>query len=104
MHKSIHCHLNRFIPGTSVNTWNFQLYLLESLDRWNQDWGAVSVIGEVIGVDYLLRQTGQPLQNVDPDSEETEEILEDLVEEEEEDEGLEEDHTLTTQSQVFLMT
>ncbi|KAJ8393320.1 hypothetical protein AAFF_G00062210 [Aldrovandia affinis] len=45
---SFHCHLNRLIAG------------------------------EMIGVDYLLRQPGQPLQNVDPDSEETSEMLEDL--------------------------
>ncbi|XP_019907866.2 proline-, glutamic acid- and leucine-rich protein 1-like [Esox lucius] len=44
--------------------------------------------------DYLLHQTGQPLQSVDPDTEETDQLLEDLAvdgeEEEEEDEGFEE--------------
>ncbi|KAJ8397172.1 hypothetical protein AAFF_G00010260 [Aldrovandia affinis] len=37
----------------------------------------------MIGVEYLLRQTGQPLQNVDLDSKETEVMFKDLVEEEE---------------------
>ncbi|KAL0963741.1 hypothetical protein UPYG_G00310350 [Umbra pygmaea] len=35
--ESFHCHLQRFIPGTSANSLNFQLYLLEGLNRWNQD-------------------------------------------------------------------
>lgn len=61
----------------------------------------LSFSGEMIGVDYLLRQTGQPLQNVDPDSEETEELLEDLVVEEEEDEGFEEDHALDHTASVL---
>lgn len=68
--ESFHCHLNRFIPGwciiisisvihiarlvifigifflllgTSANALNFQLYLLEGLNRWNQDRAAASV-------------------------------------------------------------
>ncbi len=50
-------------------------------------------IGELLGVDYLLSQTGQPLV-VDPDSEETENMLEDVDEgEDEEDEGFGEDQT-----------
>ncbi len=36
-------------------------------------------IGELLGVDYLLSQTGEPLV-VDPDSEETENMLEDVDE------------------------
>ncbi|XP_019907863.3 uncharacterized protein LOC109616471 [Esox lucius] len=131
--ESYHLHLNRFIPGTSANSLNFQLYLLEGLNRWNQDRAAASLstkpssllsyagdvvqcvnensmkvfgrkyvssfrpptkyTGELIGMDYLLHQTGQPLQSVDPDTEETDHLLEDLAvdgEEEEEDEGFEE--------------
>ena len=49
-------------------------------------------IGELLGVDYLLSQTGQPLK-VSPDAEETEDMLEDVEGGEEEDEGIEEDHT-----------
>lgn len=30
-------------PGTSANALNFQLYLLEGLNRWNQDRGAAAV-------------------------------------------------------------
>lgn len=46
------------------------------------------VPGELIGVDYLYRQTGKALQDVQPDSEETEQMLEDVgTEEELEDEG-----------------
>ncbi|KAJ4949420.1 hypothetical protein JOQ06_020935 [Pogonophryne albipinna] len=41
--ESFHLHLNRFIPGTSANALNFQLYLLEGLNRWNQDRGAAAV-------------------------------------------------------------
>ncbi|XP_057183912.1 uncharacterized protein LOC130550451 [Triplophysa rosa] len=49
--------------------------------------------GELLGVDYLLSQTGQPLV-VDPDSEETENMLEDVDEGGyEEDEGFDEDQT-----------
>ncbi|CAL8271039.1 unnamed protein product [Merluccius merluccius] len=136
--ESFHCHLNRFIPGTSANALNFQLYLLEGLNRWNQDRGTAAVpaavssrpsslltytysgdvtqcvntnsfkvlgrafvptfrppskyTGELLGIDYLLSQTGQPLQ-VNPDSEEAENMLEDVAEGEEEDEGFEEDQT-----------
>ncbi|KAJ8010710.1 hypothetical protein DPEC_G00077940 [Dallia pectoralis] len=127
--ESFHCHLNRFIPGTSGNMLNFQLYLLEGLNRWNQNRAAASVTnkrnslltyagdmlesinsnslkvfgrryvssfttprkytGELLGVNYLLRQTGQPLQSMDPVSEETDQLLEDH--EELENEGFEED-------------
>ncbi|CAM4694811.1 unnamed protein product [Leuciscus chuanchicus] len=129
--ESFHLHLNRFIPGSCANTLNFQLYLLEGLNRWNQDRAAASVVtkpsslltyagdvvhclntnslkvigrkyvptfqppakytGELIGVDYLLSQTGQPLQRVNPDAEETDQLLEDINVEELEDEGFEED-------------
>lgn len=48
----------------------------------------VSVPGELIGVDYLYRQTGKAMQDVDPDSEETDQMLEDVGSEEDlEDEG-----------------
>ncbi|XP_073690797.1 uncharacterized protein [Garra rufa] len=51
---------------------------------------------ELLGVDYLLGQTRQPLV-VDPDSEETENMLEDVDEgEDEEDEGFGEDQTLVS--------
>ncbi|XP_077076087.1 uncharacterized protein LOC143728992 [Siphateles boraxobius] len=116
--------------GTSANSLNFQLYLLEGLNRWNQDREAASLAvrppsllsysgdivhcvnnysvkvlgrklvpsfqppavytGELIGIDYLYRQTGTALQDVQPDSEETEQMLEDVgTEEELEDEGFE---------------
>ncbi|KAJ8340737.1 hypothetical protein SKAU_G00353700 [Synaphobranchus kaupii] len=128
--ESFHLHLNRFIPGTSANSLNFQLYLLEGLNRWNQDREAASLAvkppsllsysgdlvhcvntysvkvlgrklvptfqppnvytGELIGIDYLYRQTGRAMQDVHPDSEETDEMLEDVgTEEELEDEGFE---------------
>ncbi|KAL0970157.1 hypothetical protein UPYG_G00238140 [Umbra pygmaea] len=133
--ESFHCHLNRFIPGTSANSLNFQLYLLEGLNRWNQDRAAASLstkpssllsyagdvvqsvnnnsakvfgrkfvssfraptkyTGELIGVDYLFRQTGQPIQSVDPDQEETDQQLEDLsIEDDEEDDEGFEDYTM----------
>ncbi|KAJ8341955.1 hypothetical protein SKAU_G00342460 [Synaphobranchus kaupii] len=126
--ESFHCHLNRLIPGTQANSLNFQLYLLEGLNRWNQDRAAAATTqkqpaflsysgdlvqcvnthstkvfgrtfvpsfrppaqytGELIGVEYLLRQTGKPMQDMDQESEDTDELLEDVgVEEEQEDEG-----------------
>ncbi|KAK0156124.1 hypothetical protein N1851_000589 [Merluccius polli] len=129
--ESFHRHVNRFIPGTNANSLNFQLYLLEGLNRWNQYREAASqavkpasllsysgdlvnhvntlslkvfgrhlvppfqppavYTGELLGIDYLYSQTGQALQDVHPDSEETEALLEDVgTEEELEDEGFEE--------------
>ncbi|XP_051242117.1 uncharacterized protein LOC127355353 isoform X2 [Dicentrarchus labrax] len=126
--ESFHLHLNRFIPGTSANSLNFQLYLLEGLNRWNHDRKIASLAGkpqsllnysgdlvhyvntqsvkvlgrqlvpsfqppsvytgELIGIDYLYRQTGQAMQDVDPDCEATDQMLEDVgTEEELEDEG-----------------
>ncbi|KAM9471235.1 uncharacterized protein Hap1MRO34_013056 [Clarias gariepinus] len=41
--ESFHCHVNRFIPGTSANSLNFQLYLLEGIHRWNQNREAASL-------------------------------------------------------------
>ncbi|XP_055065387.2 uncharacterized protein [Misgurnus anguillicaudatus] len=136
--ESFHLHLNRFIPGTSANSLNFQIYLLEGLNRWNQDREAASLssgpsalcsytgelvycvnrnyeklfgkkmvptfhppacyTGELIGVQYLFQQTGRALQDMNPDSEQTAELIEELdVEEREEDEGffdINEDHTI----------
>lgn len=136
--ESFHLHLNRFIPGYSANSLNFQIYLLEGLNRWNQDREAASLAsepsalrsytgelvhcvncnfeklfgrkvvpnfcppahytGELIGVQYLFQQTGQALQNMNPDCEQTAELIEDLnVDEREEDEGfcdISEDHTI----------
>ncbi|KAK0151033.1 hypothetical protein N1851_007824 [Merluccius polli] len=128
--ESFHLHLNRFIPGTSANSLNFQLYLLEGLNRWNQDRKAASLAvkppsllsysgdlvhfvntysvkvlgrklvpsfqpsavytGELIGIDYLYRQTGRAMQDVHPDSEETDQMLEDVgTEADLKDEGFE---------------
>ncbi|KAM9495307.1 uncharacterized protein Hap1MRO34_017081 isoform 2-T2 [Clarias gariepinus] len=128
--ESFHCHVNRFIPGTSANSLNFQLYLLEGIHRWNQDREAASLAvkppsllsysgdlvhcanthsvkvlgkklvpsfqppgvytGELIGIEYLNWQTGQAMQDQDPDAEQTNEMLEDVGSEEElQDEGFE---------------
>ncbi|KAK0141515.1 hypothetical protein N1851_021337 [Merluccius polli] len=127
--ESFHLHLNHFIPGTSANSLNFQIYLLEGLHRWNQDRGSAALstgpsmlrsysgdllhcvntnyeklfgrkvvpefcppsryTGELIGVQYLFRQTGQALQEMHPDSEETATLIEehDVEDDVEEDEG-----------------
>ncbi|XP_031172172.2 uncharacterized protein LOC116061928 isoform X2 [Sander lucioperca] len=127
--ESFHLHLNRFIPGTSANSLNFQVYLLEGLHRWNQDRGSAALstgpsalrsysgdlihcvnqhfeklfsrkmvpdfcppsryTGELIGIQYLFRQTGQALQDMHPDSEETAQLVEEHNMEDnlEEDEG-----------------
>lgn len=42
-------------PGTSANLLNFQLYLLEGLNRWNQDWGTAAVSSKL---SCLLTYTG----------------------------------------------
>ncbi|KAK1802657.1 hypothetical protein P4O66_004171 [Electrophorus voltai] len=115
--------------GTCTNSFNFQIYLLEGLHRWNQDRAAVSLssgplalhsysdnmvhyvnqnyeklfgrklvpkfcspacyTGEFLGVQYLFQQTGQALQDMNPDSEETAKLIEefDLEEERAEEEG-----------------
>lgn len=63
------------------------------------------VSGELIGVQYLFQQTGQSLQDMNPDSEQTAELIEDLnVEERDEDEGfcdISEDHTITDPEAVL---
>ncbi|XP_035988143.1 uncharacterized protein LOC110367754 isoform X2 [Fundulus heteroclitus] len=128
--ESFHLHLNRFIPGTSANSLNFQAYLLEGLHRWNQDRRAglatkksslchysgdllhsvnqnyqklfgrklvpefcppARYTGELIGLQYLFQQTGQPLLDMNPDSEETARLVEEHdVGVSEEDEGFSE--------------
>ncbi|KAG9274088.1 arginine-glutamic acid dipeptide repeats protein-like [Astyanax mexicanus] len=125
--ESFHCHLNRFIPGNSANSLNFQVYLLEGLNRWNQDRAAAAVVkepsplrtytgelvhfvndsflkvfgkklvtaftppgqytGELIGVQYLLRQNSEPLQDMCSTSETMSELLGDLDVQDLEDEG-----------------
>ncbi|KAM8740474.1 uncharacterized protein AB9X84_020301 isoform 1-T5 [Acanthopagrus schlegelii] len=40
---SFHLHRNRFIPGTSANSLDFQAYLQEALHRWNQDRGSAAL-------------------------------------------------------------
>ncbi|XP_058251159.1 uncharacterized protein LOC131356260 [Hemibagrus wyckioides] len=47
--------------------------------------------GELIGVDYLLAQTGQPVQRVDPDDDETDRLLEEVDVDDQDDERFEED-------------
>ncbi|XP_077058226.1 uncharacterized protein LOC143720384 [Siphateles boraxobius] len=46
--ESFHNHLNRFIPGTSANLENFQAYLLEGLERWNEDRAAAAAAATVM--------------------------------------------------------
>ncbi|MED6249845.1 hypothetical protein ATANTOWER_020645 [Ataeniobius toweri] len=125
--ESFHLHLNRFIPGSSANSLNFQVYLLEGLHWWNQDRRVAALAteksplccytgdllpsvnnnyeklfgrklapefcpparctGELIGLQYLFRQTGQALQDMNPDSEETARLVEEhdaVVDEEDE--------------------
>lgn len=65
----------------------------------------VFILGELIGVQYLFQQTGQALQDMNPDSEKTAELIDDLsVEERDEDEGfcdISEDHTITDPGTVL---
>ncbi|KAK7898989.1 hypothetical protein WMY93_019842 [Mugilogobius chulae] len=100
--ESFHLHLNRFIPGNSASSLLFQMYLLDGLHRWNQNRAAAAVevnsLGlwraasqcELIGLQYLLRQNNEPLQDMSPDSEEARELLTHLDEQVplETDEGL----------------
>ncbi|XP_047226993.1 uncharacterized protein LOC124871598 isoform X2 [Girardinichthys multiradiatus] len=130
--ESFHCHLNRFIPGNSANSLNFQIYLLEGLHCWNHNRATAAVetetsglriysgelvhsvntdyervfgkklvpsftppakyTGELIGVQYLLRQNNEPLQDMAPDSEEADALLEQIEVQQpvEADEGFEE--------------
>ncbi|XP_049336892.1 histone deacetylase complex subunit SAP130-like [Astyanax mexicanus] len=129
--ESFHLHLNRFIPGTQANSLNFQLYLLEGLNRWNHNRSVESVAskppsflcysgdllhsvnnsslkvlgrrfvpsfqpptqytGELIGIDYLYEQTGHSFPEMEKETEETDELLEDIaLEYEHLDEGFDE--------------
>ncbi|XP_047242400.1 uncharacterized protein LOC124880974 [Girardinichthys multiradiatus] len=130
--ESFHCHLNRFIPGNSANSLNFQIYLLEGLHRWNHNRATAAVetetsglriysgelvhsvntdyervfgkklvpsftppakyTGELIGVQYLLKQNNEPLQDMAPDSEVVDALLEQIEVQQpvEADEGFEE--------------
>ncbi|XP_057213104.1 uncharacterized protein LOC130568336 [Triplophysa rosa] len=63
--ESFHCHLNRIIPGTSANTLNFQLYLLEGLNRWNQDRRAASITEKP---SPFLTYSGQVVQSINTNS------------------------------------
>ncbi|KAL0150590.1 hypothetical protein M9458_054183 [Cirrhinus mrigala] len=121
--ESFHCHLNRFIPAVPagrleqvesdwaaasvtskpvslltysgdmahcVNTSSLKVFGRPFVPTFRPP---ARYTGELLGVDYLLSQTGQPLV-VDPDSEETENMLEDVDEGEDgEDEGFGEDQT-----------
>ncbi|CAM4510591.1 unnamed protein product [Leuciscus chuanchicus] len=61
--------------------------------------------GELIGIDYLYRQTGQALQDMNPDSEETDELLEDLnFGQEQEDEGFEDQNLDPTVGNLMTST
>ncbi|KAJ4918729.1 hypothetical protein JOQ06_022211, partial [Pogonophryne albipinna] len=99
------------MPGTSANSVNVHIYLLEGLHRWNQDRGTAALAtqgtceklfgrkmvpefcppsrytGELIGMQYLLQQTGQALQDMHPDSEEIAQLIEEHEDVMEEDEG-----------------
>ncbi|XP_056330232.1 uncharacterized protein LOC130242212 [Danio aesculapii] len=63
--ESFHCHLNRFIPGTSANALNFQLYLLEDMKRWNQDRGTAAVTSKPTS---LLTYSGDMAHSVNTNS------------------------------------
>ncbi|XDV42384.1 hypothetical protein PO909_011056 [Leuciscus waleckii] len=94
--------------GTSANTLNFQLYLLEGLNRWNQDRAAASISTKS---SPLLTYAGQVVQSINTnslnvfgeklvptfqppaqytDNEQTDQLLEE-VNVDEQDEGFEED-------------
>lgn len=54
-----------FFTGTSANTLNFQLYLLEGLNRWNQDRAAASISTKS---SPLLTYAGQVVQSINTNS------------------------------------
>ncbi|XP_035985547.1 uncharacterized protein LOC118559003 [Fundulus heteroclitus] len=64
--ESFHCHLNRFIPGNSANTLNFQIYLLDGLHRWNHNRAAAAVETETSG---LRTYSGELVHSVNVDYE-----------------------------------
>ncbi|XP_049916991.1 uncharacterized protein LOC126400399 [Epinephelus moara] len=47
--ESFHLHLNRFIPGTAASGSFFQMYLLEGLTTWNEDWAQAAAGGAMTG-------------------------------------------------------
>lgn len=51
--------------GTSANTLNFQLYLLEGLNRWNQDRAAASLATKPSS---LLTYAGKVVQSINTNS------------------------------------
>ncbi|XP_043092071.1 uncharacterized protein LOC122342356 [Puntigrus tetrazona] len=82
------CQVHSGRAGTSANALNFQLYLLEGLNRWNQDRAAASVTSKPASL--LTSPGNDPLcQHQQPEGvRETENLLEDVDEGvDEEDEG-----------------
>ena len=109
--ESFHCHIARFIPGSSANAVNFQAYLIDGVVRWNQARAEAAFscdgssstqklrtfdlrlqdavnrlsnsihgralfplyntpaayTGELLGVEYLFHQTGEPFHPKDDD-------------------------------------
>ena len=53
------------ILGTQVNSLNYQLFLLEGLNRWNQDRGAASL---AVKPPALLSYSGDIIHNVNSNS------------------------------------
>ncbi|KAK3545342.1 hypothetical protein QTP70_004066 [Hemibagrus guttatus] len=85
------CHLQRFIPGEIVhclNTNSLKVFGRKFIPSFQPP---AKYTGELIGVDYLLAQTGQPVQRVDPDDDETDRLLEEVNVDDQDDEGFEED-------------
>ncbi|KAK7921947.1 hypothetical protein WMY93_008849 [Mugilogobius chulae] len=97
--ESFHLHLNRFIPAFSPSGLrSYQGQLLHTVNcNYLKLWGKKvapefsppsQYTGELIGVQYLYRQTGQALQDMHPDSEQNAQLVDEHdVEEEEKDEG-----------------
>ncbi|XP_052705256.1 uncharacterized protein LOC128181043 [Crassostrea angulata] len=62
--ECFHLHLARFIPGTLANATLFQAYLLDGLNRWNQDRGSAATTtssSEPQTYSGLLRHTANSL-------------------------------------------
>lgn len=58
-------HVLFFFLGTSANLLNFQLYLLEGLNRWNQNRAAASITTKRMA---LLTYAGDVLESVNSNS------------------------------------
>ncbi|KAJ4941723.1 hypothetical protein JOQ06_011598 [Pogonophryne albipinna] len=102
--ESFHLHLNRFIPGTQASAKHFQVresgHLKHALNQKSQRVLGRQLVkdftkpaeytGELIGVEFLYRQTGKVLEDVslDPDIPDEAAAIQSL---EEVDEGIEED-------------